>query len=130
MGHVFVDARLAATGTRQVRVLVDTGASYSLIPSDLARAIGVPTLRRTIEVTLADGRRKRLKIGTVLVRIGRREAGVTTLVGPRGSEPLLGAEALENLGFKVDPRRRKLEPTRTHAVLLVSVRTSARRVRS
>lgn len=39
-----------------------------------------------------------------------------------GSEPLLGVEALEALGFKVDPKRGKLEPTRLRAVMLVGVR--------
>jgi clan AA aspartic protease len=119
MGHVFVDARLSAARSKRVRLLVDTGASYSMISAELAREIGVITLRRTVEVTLADGRRKHLKIGTMLVRIGEREAGVTTMVGPRGVEPLLGAEALENLGFTVDPQGRTLKPSRTHAVLLV-----------
>src|SRR5262245_11718768 len=102
MGHVFVEARLSANRSKNAQLLVDTGASYSVIPSDLARAIGMPTLKKTVKATLADGRSRRFRMGSMVVRIGRREAGVLTLVGPRGVEPLLGAEALENLGLKVN----------------------------
>jgi len=44
---------------------------------------------------------------------------VTTLIAPAGSEPLLGAEALEVLGLAIDPRDGSLHPTRAHAVMAV-----------
>jgi predicted aspartyl protease len=71
---------------------------------------------------LADGRRKAMRLGTVVVRLAGREAGDTVLIGPRGIEPLLGVEALEALGLAVEPRSGKLRKTRAHGALLVGVR--------
>ena len=46
-----------------------------------------------------------------------REGPTTALLLP-GSDPLLGVETLEALGLTVNPRRRRLEPTRPHTALL------------
>jgi predicted aspartyl protease len=67
-----------------------------------------------------------MRVGTVLVRLLGREAGDTALIARRGAEPVLGVEALEALGLTVDPRSRKLKPTRARAVLLVSTRPGRR----
>jgi len=39
-----------------------------------------------------------------------------------GSDPLLGVETLEALGLKINPERRRLEPSREQTALLVGVR--------
>jgi clan AA aspartic protease len=112
-----VSARRSAT----VRFLVDTGATFAVIPPSLARRIGVALTERAFAVTLADGRRKHLRACTVGLRVGRREGPMTALV-LSGSEPLLGVEALEGLGLRVDPSRGRLEASRSSAALLVGVR--------
>ena len=122
MGHVVVDAELAGAKRERVRVLVDTGATYSVLPADLAKRLKITEAPRRLKVRLVDGRRKSMRVGTVFVRLLGREAADTALIGPPGIEPLLGVEALEALGLAVDPTSRKLKPTRGHAVLLVSIR--------
>jgi len=122
MGHVFVTAELSWVNTEQVRLLVDTGATYTLLPGDLVQRLGIAPSPRPVRVTLADGSEKDFQLGTVLVRLEHREAGATVLVAPPGSEPLLGVEALEALGLAVDPTSHKLRPTRAHGVLAVGVR--------
>src|SRR5262245_33314369 len=115
MGHIVQDVRIAADKNRTVQMLVDTGATYSVIPDRLARAIGLRRLRRIGPITLADGRKGRLDAGTALFRIDDREAAATILVG---DEPILGVETLEVLGLAVDPKRRRLIPTRGYAARL------------
>ena len=108
---------MRAEKVRKIRMLVDTGATFSVISDRLARAVGVKRLRRSVPITLADGRRVRLDAGTVVSRVEGREAPATILVGDV-VEPILGVETLEVLGLTVDPRRRKLVPSRGYAVRL------------
>ena len=117
MGHVHQRITLSAEKAVTVRMLVDTGATFSVIPEALARAVGVKRLRRSVAITLADGRRVKLDAGTAIFRIGDREAPATILVGDV-AEPILGVETLEALGLTVDPRKRRLTPSRQYAVRL------------
>jgi predicted aspartyl protease len=103
-------------------MLVDTGATYTVLPADLAERLEITVAPRRLRVRLAGGRHKSMRVGTVFVRLLGREAADTALIGRRGLEPLLGAEALEALGLAVDPTSRRLKPTRAHGALLVSVR--------
>ncbi len=59
------------------------------------------------------------------VSVGGRTGPTIALLLP-GSDPLLGVETLEALGLKVNPERRRLEPSRAQTALLVGVPTSAR----
>jgi predicted aspartyl protease len=117
MGHVHQRVKLSAERTVTVRMLVDTDATYSVIPEALARAVGIKRLRRSVSITLADRRRVRLDAGTALFRVGAREAPAILLVGDV-AEPILGVETLEGLGLTVDPRRPRLVPSRSYAVRL------------
>ena len=95
--------------------LVDTGAIDCLVPRSHLEAIGLrPEGQR--EYTLADGSEV-----TMDVTVGRVEfmdifVGATILFGEAGSEPLLGATALESLGIEVDPLNQTL--TRHAAISL------------
>ena len=121
MGRVFADVELSWKGTERARLLVDTGATYTLLPEDMVQRLGITPSPRAVRVTLADGSEKDFHLGTVLVRLEQRDAGVTVLIAPSGREPLLGAEALEALGLAVDPVSHTLRPTRAHAVLAVGL---------
>lgn len=124
MGHVFVDAELSWSGSEAVRFLVDTGATYTVIPSDLATRLGIAISPRSLSVTLADGTSRPMHFATVLMKLEGREAGVTVLIAPVGAEPLLGVEALETLGLAVDPTSHRLRSTRARGVLAVGVQPS------
>ena len=117
MGHVYQKVRIRGTREATVRMLVDTGATFSVIPPTLARAIGISRPRRTVSVRLADGRQLRLGADIAIVQIDGREAPATILVG-KVDEPILGVETLEALGLTVDPRRKRLSPSRPYAVRL------------
>lgn len=116
MGHVFAEVYLEGTiGAEKVTMLVDTGATLSTIPRELADRLGVPRLgpRRA---RLADGRELDVEAGVVHVKIDGREA--PTLVLILGDEPLLGVETLETLGLKVNPHTGELEPARAFTLRL------------
>jgi len=121
MGHVYQRVKLAAVGEVELGILVDTGATYSLIPPALADSLGVARLPRKQRVTLADGRHLEADLGLVMVEIGDRSAG-TTVVIAECDEPLLGVEALEALGLAVDPTTGSLRPTRAFTVRLGGMR--------
>ena len=117
MGHIYQKVRLQGEKTATVRMLVDTGATFSVIPPSLARALGIRRPRRSVSVRLADGRRVRLGADLAIIKIDGREAPTTILVG-KVDEPILGVEALEALGLVVDPGKKRLSPSRPYAIRL------------
>lgn len=123
MGHVVANAELSARRSAKVRLLVDTGPTFTVIPSSLARRLRATPLPRRFRVELADGSVGSLRACSIGVRIARRFGPTIALVVGEKAEPLLGAETLETLGLKVDPSTGKLEPSRAKATLLAGVRT-------
>ena len=117
MGHIYQTVHLRAEKAATVRMLVDTGATFSVIPSRVARTLGIGRPRRSVSVRLADGRKVRLGADVAILRIDGREAPATLLVG-KVDEPILGVEALEALGLVVDPTRKRLIPSRPYTVRL------------
>jgi aspartyl protease family protein len=97
-------------------MLVDTGATYSVIPRGMARALGIKHLR-AVRISTADGRRLRVTAGLAVFALGGREIPSTVLVADV-SEPILGAGALEALGFRVDLRQRRVRRLQPYALRL------------
>jgi clan AA aspartic protease len=91
----------------QISLLVDTGATLSWIPRSFLETLGVTALSR-LPFTLADGCRLERDITAVLLMIDGRKAPVEVAFGEPGEEAVLGATALEGLGFLVDPIAKKL----------------------
>ncbi len=112
MGHTFVNTHLEGRKKgEEVKMLVDTGATFTVIPKDLAERLGVPKLRKE-RVKLANGLEMEAEAGLLHIKIKEREAPTTVLIMDC-EEPLLGVETLETLGLKVNPETEKLEPTRS-----------------
>lgn len=107
MGLMQVQVTISAKRSMKMGALIDTGATFSVIPEKIAQAIGLETSRR-YAVTLADNRKKRLLAGLAAIKIDGREAPAVVLVIPEG-KPLIGAETLEALGLAIDPRKKKLK---------------------
>lgn len=102
-------------------MLVDTGATDSVVPRPILGAIGVvPESTRTYE--LADGTQVELDIATARIELmGELTAGLVVFGGAE-VEPLLGVTALESVGVEVDPRNQRL--TKLSAVRLKGTRTT------
>lgn len=96
--------------TARVHVLVDTGSVMLVLPQDLVEALGLREEGKAI-VTYGDERREERPVaGIVTVRVGNRSTNVNCVVGPPGSEPLMGQIVLEALDLLVDPVQQKLVP--------------------
>lgn len=117
VGHIVQSVRIKGSRWVEARALIDAGATYCLIPPDLARRAGLDASRRRYSVRLANG--KRITVGGDLgtVRINGREAPATLLIG-NAHEPIIGVEALEALGVELDLRRGVLKPTRKYTIRL------------
>jgi clan AA aspartic protease len=115
VGQFHQNVRLRGEKAVTVRMLVDTGATYSVISQALARKVGITRPAWPLTMTLADGRRTKVDAGLVRFSILGREAVMTLLVGDV-VEPILGMEALEVLGLTVEPRKRRLKATRGFAL--------------
>ena len=97
-------------------LLVDTGATLSWIPRAALESIGAAPVSR-MPFSLADGRRLERDIAGVILGIDGRRAPVPVAFGEQGEEAVLGATALEALGFIVDPVSKKLVPRDLLALL-------------
>ena len=92
----------------EVRVLVDTGATLSVIPAELLERLGIERynqrrLRGFGGVIVRD-------VGTVNLRYGDTMAGVTVVFGEETDPAVMGVTALEVLGFQIDPVGGALQP--------------------
>ncbi len=90
-------------------LLVDTGATWSLIPADAARSLGVVP-SETRPVRTADGRRLDLPLGEVRFTIDGRSLTTPCLIGASDAPALLGAVTLEAFGLAADPVQKILIP--------------------
>jgi clan AA aspartic protease len=103
---------LAADQVRRVRVasLVDTGASYLVIPESIAQQLGVPE-KGQAKVSYADRRTETRKVvHQVNLEVLGRDGTFKAIVEPARSDVSLGAIVLEDLDLLVDCRTQTLQP--------------------
>ncbi|HYY48689.1 MAG TPA: aspartyl protease family protein [Thermoplasmata archaeon] len=91
-------------------LIVDTGATLSWVPEELAQRLGIRhTEVRTFR--LADGRQVDRPVGDAIIECeGLRGATRIVLARPEDGS-VLGLLALEGLGLEVDPTTRTLRRT-------------------
>jgi clan AA aspartic protease len=95
--------------TEEVKLLVDSGAIYSVVPTPILEKLGVRPLAEQ-EFRLANGAKTVRKKGIALFRYGERVGGADVVFGEGGDSTLLGAFTLEALGLVLDPLKRELRP--------------------
>ena len=92
-----------------VEALVDTGATYTMVPASLLRDLGiVPHTSR--QFLLADGRAIEWQMGRSWVRLGDQQEITLFIFGDEGTSVLLGAYTLEAFGLSVDTVDQRLVP--------------------
>ena len=96
----------------EIEATVDTGATYTMLPSGMLRRLGVESIGKA-EFELADGRIVELEMGRVWVTIDGASEVSLVIFGEDGTPPLLGAYTLEGLRLAADPVQRRLVPTRS-----------------
>ena len=90
-----------------VEALVDTGASYTTLPAQLLRDLGVQPIRRQ-RFIFANGQETTKELGQTRVRIDGQEFLTFVVFADENMPSLLGAVTLEEAGLGVDPVGRKL----------------------
>ncbi|HEY3066137.1 MAG TPA: aspartyl protease family protein [Methylomirabilota bacterium] len=113
MGTFFAEALLAAPEApehrQSVRLLVDSGSTYTWVTASVLRALGVtPTERR--RVMTIEGQIVERDAAEILFTLEGRTLHILCLFGDAGDLDVLGAYTLEGFGLGVDPVQRKLIP--------------------
>lgn len=94
-----------------MRFLVDSGATYTLLPRKDWQAIGLAP-KRSVTFTLADGTTAERKVSECHIALPQGEGHTPVILGEPGDEALLGTVTLEILGLVLHPFTRKLQPMR------------------
>jgi clan AA aspartic protease len=111
VGLTFIRATVAGSRRRKrsLRFLVDSGASYTVLPEKVWKSLGLRP-KRELAFTLADGTELRRKVSECLIRYNGLEGHTPVILGESGDQPLLGAVTLEILGLVLNPFTRTLQP--------------------
>ncbi|MCY4622003.1 MAG: hypothetical protein OXD34_09285 [bacterium] len=89
--------------------MVDTGASYTIVPAGMLNGLGVLPIDK-LRLVLADGRRVEYDLGRAFATIDGRTELTLVLFGEENTSPLLGAYTLEGLRLAADPVHQRLVP--------------------
>ena len=100
-------SNLDQSKTAEVETLVDTGASYTFLPTSMLRDLGiVPWRKRTFRT--GDGRLVEYEVGMGIVSVNGYDAIVDVCFAQDDVQPLLGVVTLASLGLAVDPLGQRL----------------------
>jgi predicted aspartyl protease len=113
MGITYVEGVLTGpTGkTATLRLLVDSGATYTLVPYDVWTGLDLAP-KRVVTFTLADGTQISRAVSECHLGLPEGDGHTPVILGEAGDEALLGAVTLEILGLVLHPFKRTLEPMR------------------
>ena len=110
MGITYIEGTVTGPNghSETVRFLVDSGASYTLLPERRWRALDLEP-QRSMSFSLADGTIIERKVSECLIELPAGKCHTPVILGQRGDdEPLLGVVTLEEMGLVFDPFRREL----------------------
>ena len=113
MGITYAEGVLTGPTGKQATVLflVDSGATYSLVPHDIWKALDL-TPKRTVTFSLADGTAISRAVSECHIALPQGDGHTPVILGEPGDEALLGMVTLEILGLVLHPFKRTLEPMR------------------
>ncbi|MGC9179594.1 MAG: aspartyl protease family protein [Vulcanisaeta sp.] len=102
-----------------VNLLVDTGSTYTVIPSRVLEELGVKPIR-VVKLRLADGRVIEKPLGEVGIEIDGFTVSATPVVFGDEGIYLLGSVTMEQLGLMPDPVEKRLKPTEALMMALIN----------
>jgi clan AA aspartic protease len=113
MGITYVQGRVKGPSKKQktVKFLIDSGATYSLLPKSIWKAIGLKP-KRKMSFTLADGTTVDRAVSETYIVLPQGEAHTPVILGEQDDQALLGVVTLEILGLVFNPFDRTLNPMR------------------
>ncbi len=113
MGITYLEGVVAGPTGKQatVRFLVDSGATYTLLPHEDWQAIDLSP-KRSMTFALADGTTVERQVSECHIALTQGEGHTPVILGEVGDKPLLGIVTLEILGLVLNPFTRTLQPMR------------------
>lgn len=112
MGLTHVDGKVTGpAGDQAIRLLLDSGVSYTLLPLETWRAIKLVP-KRALSFTLAEGTRIERQVSECHIELPQGDGHTPVILGESGDEALLGVVTLEILGLVLNPFTRTLQPMR------------------
>ncbi len=111
MGITFVAGTLTGPGgdTAEVEFMVDSGATYSVVPYETWQRLGIRPKRR-VTLRLADGTEIQRAVGECHFTFEQGDGTSPVILGEPGDTALLGAVTLEVIGLVLNPLTRTLHP--------------------
>lgn len=94
----------------KTQAVVDTGAVMLMLPEDQVRELGLRETRTAVVIYADERKESRSVAGAVTVHFGNRSMITECVVGPPGSEVLLGQIPIEAMDLIVDCAQQKLTP--------------------
>ena len=95
--------------TKDLHGVVDTGASYTVIPAVILDELGIER-EKTRTFSLADGSRREFAVGWVQMELQGERDNVQVVFGSDDRKVLLGAMALETFALAADAKNHRLIP--------------------
>ena len=112
MGITYIEGTVSNNGdSRPVRFLIDSGATYTLLPKPVWQELGLEA-KRSVTLTLADGTQIERAVSECFLSLPQGEAHSPVILGEEADEALLGVVTLEILGLVFNPFKRTLHPMR------------------
>ncbi|MHB8522089.1 MAG: retroviral-like aspartic protease family protein [Limisphaerales bacterium] len=113
MGIAYIEGIVTGPTGKQatVKFLVDSGATYTLVPLKEWKKIGLKAIR-SVPCTLADGTEIKRDVSECHIKLPQGERHTPVMLGEKDDEALLGMVTLEELGLILNPLTRKLQPMR------------------
>lgn len=113
MGHLYTDmtVRGSKAAVELKKVLIDTGATYTVLPEKVLEEVGAGRIPAEVEVELGNGQKVKAKAYGVAITIEGVEAPAISITFD-GAQTVIGVETLESIGLKLDPTTGTLEFTR------------------
>jgi len=94
---------------RECRFLVDSGAIYSVVPSEILSELEINAIEMR-EFILANGEVIKRPVGNAYFEYEGRTGASPVIFGESSDVYLLGITTLESLGLFLDPVKRELKP--------------------
>ncbi|MFX0204279.1 MAG: aspartyl protease family protein [Candidatus Hodarchaeota archaeon] len=94
-----------------VHFLLDSGATYTLLPYEDWQKIGL-SAKRSVSFNLVDGTTVKRKVSECHISLPEGEGHTPIILGEPGDEALLGVVTFEILGLVLNPFNRTLQPMR------------------
>lgn len=114
MGSIEIGVRVSNPAEHgqgeEITLLVDTGATFTVLPGDMWQRLDLRA-ETTRRLRTADGRVLERGQGLAYIEVDGQRGTVPVIEGGQGDMPVLGVTSLEILGLAIDPVRRVLVPT-------------------